>query len=116
MNFWLLIATQVLIALAILSIARDYVGIQHQIRLLRKEVEKMAITQDDVKALAEAVGRLVDITAAAIAAAAGDREAKDVAVAELQTLRGEVAWLNDPELDQKIDDMIAAAAAATPAE
>ena len=74
----------------------------------------MAVTQEDVQGLVNAVAKLVDITKAALDAAAGDKAAKEQAVADLDALRSEVAWLNDQELDQKIDDMIAAASDAEP--
>jgi len=86
-----------------------------EIRQLGRVVRQMAITQEDVKELADAVGKLIDIAKAALDAAAGDKVAKDQALADLAALRTEVAWLNDPDLDQKIDDMIAAANEATPA-
>ncbi len=82
----------------------------------RKEIKAMAITQEDVRDLANAVGRLITIAQNALTAAADDKAAKDQAVADLTALRGEVAWLNDPDLDQQIDDMIDAASAATPAD
>ena len=106
------IALALLVSLAATALA--FLVLAYQMNSMREEVKDMAVTQDDVKGLVDAVAKLVDITKAALDAAAGDKAAKDVALADLAALRTDVAWLNDPELDQKIDDMIAAAASATP--
>lgn len=117
-----LIVSGLLLALAVFALLEEHLRkqramldtrLQHihaDLMDARKEIKGLMITREEVKAL-------VDITTNALAAAAGDKAAKEKAEADWAALKATAGWIeDDAELDADIEALIAAAADATPAD